>query len=136
MTTEETTTPPAPEPEYKTLRLFEEGRNYKTTFTKKFLSRKVWMRPNPEEIKTFIPGSVQKILVTVGQEVKAGDELIIFEAMKMYNVIRAPFDGKINTIPAKVRDKLPRGALMLTIQRTVPAPKAKKKKRYLIKRFS
>jgi biotin carboxyl carrier protein len=130
MTKEETTPLPAtPEPEYKTLRLFEEGRNYKTTFNKKFLNRKVWAKPNPEEIKTFIPGSVQKISVTVGQEVKAGDELVIFEAMKMYNVIRAPFDGKINTIPAKVGDKLPRGALMLTIRQAVPAPKSKKKKK-------
>jgi biotin carboxyl carrier protein len=139
MTKEETATPPAaPEPDYKTLRLFEEGRNYKTTFTKKFMSRSVWAKPNPEEIKTFIPGSVRKILVTVGQEVKAGDELVIFEAMKMYNIIRAPFDGKINTIPAKVGDKLPRGVIMLTIQQAPPAPATKikkKKKRYLIKRF-
>jgi pyruvate carboxylase len=130
MTEEETATPPTnPEPDYKTLRVFEEGRSYKTLFTKKFQNRKVWMRPNPEEIKTFIPGSVKKISVTVGQEVKAGDELVIFEAMKMYNVIRAPFDGKITTIPAKVGDKLPRGVIMLTIQQATPAPKAKKKER-------
>ncbi|MDR3184300.1 MAG: acetyl-CoA carboxylase biotin carboxyl carrier protein subunit [Prevotellaceae bacterium] len=114
----ETTNSPQenPEIEYNTLRIFEEGRNYKTTFTKKFQGRKAWARPNPEEIKTFIPGSVQKISVKAGQDVKAGDELIVFEAMKMHNIIRAPFAGKITGIPVKVGDRLPRGALMLTIK--------------------
>ncbi|MDR0737709.1 MAG: acetyl-CoA carboxylase biotin carboxyl carrier protein subunit [Prevotellaceae bacterium] len=118
--------PESPEPEYKTLRIFEEGRNYKTTFTKKYQTRKPWVKPNPEEIKTFIPGSVQKILVKTGQAVKAGDELVVFEAMKMHNIIRAPFDGKITAIPVKTGDKLPRGAIMLTIQQAVPESKKKK----------
>jgi biotin carboxyl carrier protein len=129
MTKETTNLPASPEPEYKTLRIFEEGRDYKTTFTKKFQTRKVWEKPNPEEIKTFIPGSVQKILVTIGQEVKAGDELVIFEAMKMHNIIRAPFDGKITAIPAKVGDKLPRNTVMLTIQQAVPTPKKQGRKK-------
>ncbi|MDR3180519.1 MAG: acetyl-CoA carboxylase biotin carboxyl carrier protein subunit [Prevotellaceae bacterium] len=119
----------SPEPEYKTLRLFEEGRNYKTIYTKKFQARKPWTKPNPEEIKTFIPGSVQKILVKTGQAVKAGDELVIFEAMKMRNIIRAPFDGKITAIPVKSGDRLPRGTIMLTIQQAVPDSKKKDKKK-------
>ncbi|MDR2449171.1 MAG: acetyl-CoA carboxylase biotin carboxyl carrier protein subunit [Prevotellaceae bacterium] len=118
MKEEKTTLPARPEPEYKTLRVFEEGRNYKTTFTKKFQTRKPWVKPNPEEIKTFIPGSVQKILVKTGQAVRNGDELVVFEAMKMHNIIRAPFDGKITAIPVKTGDKLPRGAVMLTIKQT------------------
>jgi biotin carboxyl carrier protein len=111
------------------LRLFEEGRNYKTTFTRKFEARTPWTKPNPEEIKTFIPGSIQKILVKTGQEVKAGDELMLFEAMKMYNVIRAPFAGKVTAIPVKVGDKLPRGVIMLTLKQTLPVPKKKKKEK-------
>jgi biotin carboxyl carrier protein len=39
--------------------------------------------------------------------------------MKMHNIIRAPFDGKITAIPVKVGDKLPRGAVMLTLQQLV-----------------
>jgi biotin carboxyl carrier protein len=107
-----------PEPEYKTLRLFEEGRNYKTTFTKKYQGRKPWVKPNPEEIRTFIPGSVLKIAVKTGQVVRAGDELVMFEAMKMHNIIRAPFAGKVTHIPVKVGDRLPRGAVMLTLRKT------------------
>jgi biotin carboxyl carrier protein len=127
---EETTNLPAtPEPEYKTLRIFEEGRYYKTTFSKKYEARTPWVKPNPEEIKTFIPGSVQKILVQTGQEVKAGDELILFEAMKMCNVIRAPFAGKVTAIPVKVGDRLPRGAIMLTLKQTLPESKKKKEKK-------
>jgi biotin carboxyl carrier protein len=111
------------------LRIFEEGRDYKTTFSKKYETRTPWVKPNPEEIKTFIPGSVQKILVQTGQEVKAGDELILFEAMKMYNVIRAPFSGTVTAIPVKVGDRLPRGAIMLTLKQALPEPKKKKEKR-------
>jgi biotin carboxyl carrier protein len=129
MKEETTNVPAAPEPEYKTLRLFEEGRNYKTTFTRKFEARTPWIKPNPEEIKTFIPGSVQKILVKTGQEVKAGDELMLFEAMKMNNVIRAPFAGKVTAIPVKVGDKLPRGVIMLTLKQAIPVPKKKKKEK-------
>ena len=115
----ETTTNPqaTPEPEYHTLQVSEDGRNYQTVFTKKFRNRKPWERPDPQKIKTFIPGSVLKVLVKAGQSVKAGDELIVFEAMKMHNIIRAPFAGKVSAIPVKAGDKLPRGALMLTIRK-------------------
>ncbi|MDR3235458.1 MAG: biotin/lipoyl-binding protein [Prevotellaceae bacterium] len=114
--------------EYKTLRVFVEGRNYITTFTKKFEERKPWVRPNPEEIKTFIPGLVQKILVTEGQAVKTGDKLILFVAMKMHNIIRAPFDGTVAGIHVNVGDTLPRGAVMLNIKKVIPNAKEKKKK--------
>jgi biotin carboxyl carrier protein len=114
--------------EFKTLRIFIDGRNYKTTFTKKFEERKPWVRPNPEEIKTFIPGLVQKILVTEGQTVKTGDKLILFVAMKMHNVIRAPFDGTVTGIHVNVGDTLPRGAVMMNIKKVIPDAKKKRNK--------
>jgi biotin carboxyl carrier protein len=48
------------------MRIFVEGRDYKTTYTKKFEERKLWVPPNPEELKSFLPGTVEKIHVKPG----------------------------------------------------------------------
>jgi methylmalonyl-coA decarboxylase, gamma subunit len=40
--------------------------------------------------------------VTVGQEVKAGDTVVVLEAMKMQNNIEAEKDGKVTAIAVKV----------------------------------
>jgi len=109
------------------IQVFEEGRKYETTYTKKYENRKPWVRPNPEEIKSFIPGTVEKIMVKAGDIVKAGDEMMIYVAMKMHNVIRAPFDGKVESIPVKEGDKLPNRTVMMVIKKAAEAPSKKKK---------
>ncbi len=45
-----------------------------------------------------MPGLLVKLRATVGQKVKAGEELAVIEAMKMENVLRAPADGIIAKI--------------------------------------
>ena len=72
---------------FQVLSVAEEGRKYKTTFTKKFEHREKWTKPNPEEIKSFIPGTVEKIMVKKGDDVKEGEELMLYVAMKMHNII-------------------------------------------------
>ena len=44
-------------------------------------------------VSSPMPGKVIKIAVTAGQQVKAGDTLVIVEAMKMEHSILAPCDG-------------------------------------------
>ena len=44
------------------------------------------------EIKAPMPGMVLSVLVSEGQEVKMGESVLILEAMKMENVIKAPAD--------------------------------------------
>lgn len=46
-------------------------------------------------VKAPMPGTVMSFKVTVGQEVKRGDVLLILEAMKMENEIVAPQAGKV-----------------------------------------
>ncbi len=53
-----------------------------------------------------MPGLLVKLLVEPGQEVKVGQDLAIIEAMKMENVLRAPFDARISDLKAKVGDSL------------------------------
>jgi pyruvate carboxylase subunit B len=45
-----------------------------------------------------MPGRVVKILVAVDDRVKAGDALLIIEAMKMESRVPAPIDGKVSAI--------------------------------------
>lgn len=61
-------------------------------------------RPKPSkpgDVTTPIPGRVVKILVSVDEQVKAGDPLIVIEAMKMENRVSAPIDGTVKNILIK-----------------------------------
>lgn len=97
------------------LQIHEEGRKYKTLLTPKFKERKKWVAPNPNEIRTHIPGVVGEIMVKKRDAVKKGEKLLIYEAMKMKNVVTAPFDGVIKRIAVKEGEKLPKGALLIVM---------------------
>ena len=51
-----------------------------------------------ETVEAPMPGTILRINVNVGDEVKAGQELLILEAMKMENEILAPRDGKVAAV--------------------------------------
>lgn len=52
-------------------------------------------------VKAPLPGTITSIEVEVGQEVKAGDTVVVLEAMKMQNNIEAEKDGKVTAIAVK-----------------------------------
>lgn len=60
-----------------------------------------------------IPGVIDSIKVREGEEVKNGQELLILEAMKMKNAIRATRDGKIERIYVSVGDQVPHNHVLL-----------------------
>ncbi|MFT6068579.1 MAG: biotin carboxyl carrier protein [Bacteriovoracaceae bacterium] len=68
------------------------------------------------ELLTQMPGKVVKILVKNEQEVKAGETVIILEAMKMENEIKSAVDGIVKEIHVKEGDALDQGVLMLEIE--------------------
>jgi len=51
-----------------------------------------------EDLKAPMPGLVISVSVDTGTEVKKGDPLLILEAMKMENVLKAHFDGTVKEI--------------------------------------
>jgi len=102
------------------VQVFDGGRKYVTQSSVKMGLRKPWQKPNPEEIRSVIPGSVLSLSVQEGDEVAIGQELMVYVAMKMHNVIRAPFAGKIEQITVKNGDKLQKGALMMVIRAHEP----------------
>jgi len=80
-----------------------------TTLTNKMHSQRKPFKPaNPNIVKSFMPGNIQKVFVRKGQAVKEGDELCILEAMKMKNVLLAPVDGSIKKINIKEGDIVPK----------------------------
>lgn len=60
-----------------------------------------------------ISGTVVKILVEAGAEVKSGDTLVVLEAMKMETEITAPADGKVAAIDVAVGDAVAGGQVLI-----------------------
>ncbi|HQA27047.1 MAG TPA: acetyl/propionyl/methylcrotonyl-CoA carboxylase subunit alpha [Candidatus Competibacteraceae bacterium] len=64
----------------------------------------------PPDLSKFLlspmPGLLTKVAVQAGQEVKAGEELAVIEAMKMENVLRADHDSKVAKVMAGPGDSL------------------------------
>ena len=60
-------------------------------------------------------GKVFKIEANVGQSVKAGDAVVIIEAMKMEIPVVAPEDGTVASIDVAVGDAVEAGAVLATL---------------------
>ncbi|SHJ55353.1 acetyl-CoA carboxylase biotin carboxyl carrier protein subunit [Flavobacterium haoranii] len=67
-------------------------------------------------IKAPMPGLILEISVTVGQEVKENDQLLILEAMKMENSIASPRDGVIKSISAEKGNAVEKGQLLIEFE--------------------
>ncbi len=67
-------------------------------------------------VKAPMPGKVQKILVSEGDSVKAGQLVAILEAMKMENEIFASADGTVSKIVCKVGYNVSTGDDLLVIE--------------------
>jgi biotin carboxyl carrier protein len=68
------------------------------------------------EIKTAMPGKVVRVLVEVGAEVKQGDGVIIVEAMKMQNEMKAPKDGTVREIRVSEGTTVNAGDILAVIE--------------------
>ncbi|MDO5037113.1 MAG: pyruvate carboxylase [Tissierellia bacterium] len=71
---------------------------------------------NVLEVGSSIPGTIIKVLVDVGQEVKEGDLLLVAEAMKMETNIVANTSGKIKEILASAGDAVESGQLLVVME--------------------
>jgi len=67
-------------------------------------------------VETPFGGSIWKLLVAVGDEVKAGDTIAIIEAMKMECAVQSPGTGIVAALYVKERQSLQPGAPMLALR--------------------
>jgi len=98
------------------LQIFPNARIYETNLTKKFRERKIYKRPDIQEIKSIIPGEVISLNIAEGSYVTKGTHIMTFEAMKMHNIVLAPIDGTIQKIYVQVGQKVPKGDIMVFIK--------------------
>ena len=63
-----------------------------------------------------MPGRLVKVLVEVGQEVAEGQGLVVMEAMKMENELRAPRAGRVKELHARERHTVESGALLVVLE--------------------
>lgn len=62
-----------------------------------------------------IPGQVLEVKVVEGEAVKAGQPLLVMEAMKMENVVNAPVAGKVGSIRVHAGDAVSQGQELLVL---------------------
>ena len=67
------------------------------------------------EVKVPMPGNILDVKVAAGASVKAGDVLVILEAMKMENEIVAPQDGTVASINVHKGDTVNSGDTLVSM---------------------
>lgn len=67
-------------------------------------------------VTAMLPGTIVKILVEVGEEVKVGQTLLILEAMKMENEVVSPKDGIVKEIKVKEGMRVETGDALVVIE--------------------
>ena len=67
-------------------------------------------------LKAPLPGVITEIKVAVGDEVKAGDVVVVLEAMKMANNIEAEKDGKVTAICVKIGESVMEDDALVVIE--------------------
>lgn len=89
---------------------------YETQLNRMHTNRKPYSPVDPKMVRSFMPGNIQEVFVKEGDEVEEGSRLCILEAMKMKNVIVAPFDGKVKKINVRVGDKVPKNFALVEME--------------------
>jgi len=69
-----------------------------------------------EAVKAPMPGMILKVLVTPGQQIAKGDGLIILEAMKMENILKAGGPAIVKCIRVQERTAVEKGAVLIDLE--------------------
>jgi len=70
----------------------------------------------PARVTAPMPGRLVKVLVQEGDSVSEGQGLVVMEAMKMENELRAPRAGRVKELPARERQAVEMGALLVVLE--------------------
>jgi len=67
------------------------------------------------DVKAPMPGLVLNVMVEPGQMIKKGDAIIVLEAMKMENILKAAADGEVKKILVRKGDKVEKNQVMVNL---------------------
>ncbi|WP_024873392.1 sodium-extruding oxaloacetate decarboxylase subunit alpha [Tolumonas lignilytica] len=71
---------------------------------------------SPGDVSTAMPGNIVDVLVKEGDSVKAGQPLLVTEAMKMETEIMAPISGKVKAVHVAKGDRVNPGDVLIEIE--------------------
>ena len=63
-----------------------------------------------------MPGKIVRVLVLPGETVAAGQGVIVIEAMKMQNELKARRAGRLTAVPVREGETVAAGAILATIE--------------------
>ncbi len=72
--------------------------------------------PGGNRVTAPLPGVIKSVAVSAGQKVTTGDVLLVIEAMKMANALRASRDGVVRAVHAIEGHQVAHGDLLLEYQ--------------------
>jgi biotin carboxyl carrier protein len=70
----------------------------------------------PARVLAPMPGKIVRVLVDVGQAVENGQGLLVMEAMKMENELRAARAGRVREVKVAERQAVETGALLVVLE--------------------
>ena len=79
-------------------------------------------RSGAANLRAPMPGLVARVLVEPGQQVEAGQGLIVLEAMKMENELRASAAGWVESVAAIPGQAVEKGQVLVQLRATAPTP--------------
>jgi biotin carboxyl carrier protein len=69
-----------------------------------------------EPVKAPMPGMILKVLVEPGQQINKGDGLLILEAMKMENVLKATGPATVKAVKVTEKTAVEKGAILIELE--------------------
>ncbi len=72
-------------------------------------------RVTPGSLAAALPGTVVRVRVAVGDEVVAGQPVVVLEAMKMEHPVAAPANGKVSAVAVEVGAQVETGSLLAVV---------------------
>lgn len=95
------------------------GRKYTVGLKDKFelllekMGMNVGATSKVNSIKAPMPGLIIDLKVKVGDEVKAGDQLLVLEAMKMENILKSPGNGTVKAVKVEKGNSVEKGQVLI-----------------------
>lgn len=92
-----------------------DGRTFYLEDTTARSTKKMMMGSQPLQVVAPMPGKIIKTLVSPGKTVKAGEVVVVMQAMKMEYSLKAEVSGIVRSVNCKEEDQVQLGKLLVQL---------------------